>query len=430
MIDYIIRFLLGDSPACRVAVPLIGYTADEAEWANYKVVILPSGLFDEGRYGLPGSLPGLPLQQVEGVPLPYGTPEIVRQGDRLLIKADLVASAFFLLSRYEEYVRRDVRDVHGRFPGKESLPAGGGFMDRPVVDEYGRLLRKWLREVAVDVPEPEPVIRKVYLTMDLDVPFLYRHLKGLIRGMLSPGNRLRALKTFLTDRTLDPAFTFPWITEQNRRLEQGAHSFGTESVYFFKSLGGAPQDKPVSNLFSKDMQALLAFCREQDITVGLHAGYYAGLHPEIIREEKQRLEEAAGPGIRYSRHHFLACREPEDYAHVLACGITDDFTMGYADVAGFRLGTCRPVRWINPADRKVYPLTLHPLTVMECTLIRENYMNLSFDAATDYCLKLIEQTERYHGDLTLLWHNHSLIPAPGKWEKDLYQLLIEDLARR
>ena len=33
---------------------------------------------------------------------------------------------------------------------------------------------------------------------------------------------------------------------------------------------------------------------------------------------------------------------------MIRAGITDDFTMGYADIAGFRLGTCRSVRWINP----------------------------------------------------------------------------------
>ena len=33
-------------------------------------------------------------------------------------------------------------------------------------------------------------------------------------------------------------------------------------------------------------------------------------------------------------------------------GITDDFTIGYPDVAGFRLGTSRPVHWINPENKR------------------------------------------------------------------------------
>jgi hypothetical protein len=430
VVDYIIRFLLGDSLACRVAASLVAYTSDETKWANCRVVILPSGFFDEGRYGQPSSLPVLPLQEMQDVPLLYGTPEIVRRDDRLLVSADLIASAFFLLSRYEEYVRKDVRDAHGRFPGRESLPFRANFIDRPIVDEYGRLLRTWLRRMGVELPEPERTLHRVNLTVDVDVPFLYRHPKGVLRGLLSPGNRLRALRTFLFDRSLDPAFTFPWIAAQNRDLEEEVHSFNTEAIYFFKSTGGTPQDKPVYGLHAKDTQALFAFCREQGITFGLHVSYHAGLHPKSIREEKQRLEEAVGVDIRCSRHHFLSCREPEDFGELSACGITDDYTMGYADVAGFRLGTCRPVRWISPASREVSSLTLHPLTVMDYTLVHERYMHLSFDDAAAYCLKLIDRTEHHHGDLTLLWHNHYLIPAPGKWEGELYELLIEDLMRR
>ncbi len=41
-------------------------------------------------------------------------------------------------------------------------------------------------------------------------------------------------------------------------------------------------------------------------------------------------------------------------------GITDDYTMGYADQVGFRLGTARPVRCIYPATRHLSRrLTLH-----------------------------------------------------------------------
>jgi hypothetical protein len=426
-IRYILRFLLGNTPAADKALPLIGYTADKAQWPSCKVVILPCGLFDDENHGHPHSLPTLPLAHIDGTPLLYGLPEAVPLDGTLLIKADVIASAYFLLSRYEEYVRRDVRDAHGRFPGKQSLPARAGFMHRPVVDEYGRLLRKWLRSVRIDVPEPRPEINKVYLTVDVDVPFLYRSFKGLVRGLLFAADRPAILKTYWADKTGDPACTFPWIAAQNTALTQGEHAFAVEAVYFFKSKGRSPQDKPRYDLTSKDIQSLFSFCREQNITMGLHASYASGKRPTLIKAEKEHLEKATDTAIRYNRHHFLRSREPEDFSSLAACGITDDFTMGYADIAGFRLGTCRPVSWINPADKKVYPLTLHPLTVMDCTLTRETYMNLSFEEAFDYCRKLIRQTAMHHGDLTLLWHNHYLIPAPGNWEKELYQLLIETL---
>jgi hypothetical protein len=422
LVEYIIRFLLDRHPACEEIIPHIGYTGDENDFHRYKIVIVPSGFFDAGRYGTSGSLPELPLKKVENSILLYGIPEIVRRNDQLIVKADIIASAFFLLSRYEEYVGRDVRDGHGRFPGKASLPFRAGFLNRPVVDEYGQLLRKWLREVRIELPEPAPDFNRIFLTVDVDVPFLYRTIKGLARGLLSPGKQIAALKSYFIGRRHDPACTFPWMAEQNRTLT-GLPC--CEQIYFFKSGGKTSEDKPFYNLRSKDMQSLFAFCKTHRIQTGLHASYHAGLHPDAIEGEKEALEKATRSVVTCNRHHFLTCREPEDFRFLSACGITDDFTMGYADVSGFRLGTCRSVLWINPADRKVYPLTLHPLTIMDCTLAWEKYMNLSFDEAVDYCTGLIDQTRKHHGDLTLLWHNHYLIPAPGNWEKELYRRLTE-----
>ena len=423
-VTYILQFLLGDTSACCEAASLVGYTNDPRLFHRYRVIIRPSGFFDAENYGTLRSLPRVPLQSVDGTPLLYGTSEVMMEHGRLMVKADLIASAYFLLSRYEEYVRRHVRDAHGRFPGKRSLPAQAGFIHRPVVEEYGRLLRKWLRAVGIDLPEPERRLNRVYLTVDVDIPFLYRHWKGLLRGLLSHDDRWTALKTYFIHRRHDPAYTYTWIAAQQEKVVGAS----CRSVYFFKSGGRMLADKPRYNLFGKDVQALFSFCRARGIDVGLHASYFAGFSPQAIRAEKMRLEAAIQSTVRYNRHHFLSCREPEDFRLLMENGITDDFTMGYADVAGFRLGTCRAVSWINPCDRTVYPLTLHPLTVMDCTLDRADYMNLSYDEAVAYCVGLIRQTERFHGDLTLLWHNHYLIPTPGNWQKELYRLLTDYIA--
>ncbi|MGN0209374.1 MAG: hypothetical protein ACI397_07975, partial [Paludibacteraceae bacterium] len=72
----------------------------------------------------------------------------------------------------------------------------------------------------------------------------------------------------------------------------------------------------------------------------------------------------------------------------------------------FRLQTSRPVRWINPKTYTLTPLTLHPLTVMDCTLSNANYMNLQTeDEAYFFCEQLFDKVRQYAGDITLLWHN-------------------------
>jgi hypothetical protein len=207
-----------------------------------------------------------------------------------------------------------------------------------------------------------------------------------------------------------------------------------ESIFFIKSGGKTTEDKPIYNLYSQNMQSLFDICREA--TIGLHSSYSAGKNPKLISEEKAHLQKATGRDINYNRHHYLALREPEDYRRLEQSGFAADFTMGYADVAGFRLGTCRPVKWIEPETGRVSSLTLYPLAVMDVTLSETRYMNLDYNQALSYCLKMFEQVELFGGDLTILWHNDTVAvttphaAANVSWHRQLYTTLIQDLAER
>ncbi len=198
-------------------------------------------------------------------------------------------------------------------------------------------------------------------------------------------------------------------------------------VYFIKAGGNTPQDKPRYNLKGKDMQYLLDAIKKQKGIIGLHSSYQAGKEPSCISWEKERLENVISREITCNRHHFLACRQPEDFEFLEANKITDDYTMGYADIAGFRLGTSYPVRAINPATRRLSPLLLHPLIIMDCTLDDPKYMALGDEEATAYCLELFEQIRSVGGDITLLWHNTSFVDNPKSYQKKLYTLLINEL---
>ena len=103
--------------------------------------------------------------------------------------------------------------------------------------------------------------------------------------------------------------------------------------------------------------------------------------------------------------------------------------MGYADRAGFRLGTCRPVRWIDPATGKLSGLTLHPLTVMDNTLFQPTYMGLDFEQAKACCVRLFREICRHGGEACLLWHNTNVTTGPyprpeHPWVRDLYTALL------
>ncbi len=424
-IKYIIQFLLGNAYSPEIDT-LVSYGYDIVPSSGSKVVIIPSGFFED-CYGTLKSLPTLPLQSIEGIPLLFGSPEIIKESGRIIVKADIIASTYFLISRYEEYVKKGIRDIHGRFPGKESIPYQAGFIHRPIVDEYGQLLRNWLIDAGVILPNIPEKINKIYLTHDIDVPFLHRRFKSFIKGLLISKDKSRIVKSYFGKPEVDSAYTFPWLIEKNKRLIDRLGKQQCESIFFFMAGGSCPEDKPVYNLYSKDSQFMIDLAKRNEVIIGLHASYSAGLNPRLISLEKAKLEKASQLKITINRHHFLAYRNPEDFRYLTDAGITDDFTMGYADVAGFRLGTCRSVRYIDPDKRMLTSLLLHPLTVMDCSLDNPNYMGLDFEDAYRYCLTLTEQTKRFNGELVLLWHNTSVIENPGNWQRKLYQKLLDYL---
>jgi len=54
-----------------------------------------------------------------------------------------------------------------------------------------------------------------------------------------------------------------------------------------------------------------------------------------------------------------------------------------------------------------------------------HYMNLTAGSAADYCIQLIQHIRQVNGELTLLWHNTTVIENKGR---DLYGKLINYLA--
>ncbi|MCM1532327.1 MAG: polysaccharide deacetylase family protein [Bacteroides sp.] len=433
---YLLRFLTGLDDEAILRTFRIGYTADEDKFGHYDLVFIPSGFFEAENYGKAASIPQS-IQEINGIPFLYGRPEVEKRGDTVLVHADLPASAFFFLSRYEEICRREVRDIHGRFPGKQSLAYRHNLLSRPLVDEYGLLIRQWLRSAGKDIPEPEPKVGKVWVTHDLDQPFFCKSLRSVARETIHGKGLLYALKVFF-GKIDDPYDTFSWMFQaEEEHLKK--MPYPCQTIYFIKAGGVHVYDKPHYRLRRKRIRRLLQEIASHKVLLGLHGSYSAAEIGASLLEKKQLelfAKRRLGIGrnkIFLFRSHYLRSREPEDFRKLEKIGITDDFTMGYADVAGFRLGTSRPVVWIDPARGTLSKLVLHPLTVMDSTLYQKEYMYLNEDAAKEYCAGLFEKTRRFGGDICLLWHNTTLTGSayPGAavpWARSFYLYVLDYLA--
>jgi len=433
IIKYIIKFLVGDHVPEDIA-ELIGYTSKEEDYAQYKLVIKPSEFFEDRIYGTLDSLPKLPLKLWEETPILFGEPTEEMVEDTLVLHADIVAGTYFLISRYEETVRRDVRDAHRRFPGKESLPYRAGFIDRPIIEEWGAMLRRKLREMGVEANDPPCKINKVYLTHDVDQLAHYRNIRGMmggiLRGIRRPKEAKQAIKSYFGGLIFDPWYTFPYLFKLDTELHKKMGKEDCEMITFIRSHNSKrKEDKPIVNLAHPDYKQLIRYIKRKKIAIGLHTSYEAGCNPTLIAEEKKRLEKFTRLKINYSRSHFLNNREPEDFEYHISSGITDDFSMGYADIAGFRLGTCRKVRWINPVEKKLTNLRLHHLTIMDVTLSEKKYMFMNAHEAFQYCKRLINTVRNAHGEISFLWHNNSVEKNVNSYHRTLYKDVLKYLQK-
>lgn len=411
MINYVLEFLLGSTEYVRY----VGYSKDSTEWKNYKVVIVPSSFLEEHKEGKV-QMPQLPLKQLDGMPILFGEPQVKQVENTLVVYADLVTSAVFLLSRYEETLVSE-RDLHGRFQAKSSLLYKAGCLMRPLVDEYGSWLRAQLQSMGVGVQLPNTSL-KITLTHDVDEPFAHRSLKSLLGGIMR-GETKTAWHNFTHALEQNSYYTFPWIVSQEAKLPFA------DKIYFMRMpLQPCQQDKPYVSYQSKDMRALVALLKKNKVQIGLHASYFSGENPQIIGREKMELETAIQQSITTNRYHFLRTCLADDMSYLADAGIKDDYTLAFADQVGFRLGTCRPVAFISPKTLKTSNLILHPLTMMDATLFR--YMQLSLDDAFKQACCLIETVRQYGGELVLLWHNTMLQPQQPSCL--CYQKILEYLA--
>jgi len=124
-----------------------------------------------------------------------------------------------------------------------------------------------------------------------------------------------------------------------------------------------------------------------------------------------------------SRNHYLLWQYPEDVSYMEQAGITDDFTLSYADSIGFRVGTSRPYRFINPKTKELSNVTIHPLEIMECSLSNQEYMNLDYEDALNNCFDIINQIYKHNGELVLLWHNTEF--CGQNYQEKLYKEILK-----
>ena len=333
---------------------------------------------------------------------------------------DLFSAIFYLVSRYEEY-QPFVRDQHGRFTANLSKSVELGILKKPVVNIWALELKGILQQ---KYPRLKFIERKYKFvpTYDIDNAFAYAQ-KGFVR---TTGRYLLDVKDLnwfdIVQRTKvifggkrDPFYTFDLQIEYQKK-------YNLKPIYFILFARYGRFDKNI-NIRNKNFKFLIKKLGDY-ATIGIHPSYDSFENPDYVAFETSKLSEVINQEVTRSRQHFLRLVLPQTYRNLIEHDITNDYSMGYAALPGFRAGICSTYNFYDLDMEEETKLRIHPFAVMDGTL--NDYMKLTPADAILQIKKLIDEVKKVNGIFISLWHNESLCEQK-RWVgwRRVYEELLE-----
>jgi len=292
----------------------------------------------------------------------------------------------------------------------------------PVVNHYSLFVKKILTDKFPTLLF-ENRRYQFQLTYDIDFAFAYRG-KGFFRNA---GGFAKSLLKFdfndfvsrvkaLSGSNLDPYHTFDFQFSVHEK-------FNLNPVYFFLLGDYGNYDRNIS-WNNSELQSLIKRISEK-YNVGIHSSFASNNHPEKVKVESDRISEITGKKVFRNRQHYLKLKLPATYQTLIANGIREDYTMGFASEVGFRAGIAAPFNWYDLSKEEITSLRVFPFTVMDATLYY--YQKLSSDEAFIKTKSLINEVKKVNGYFQFLAHNDLLSEKISwkDWRSKFEELLSE-----
>jgi len=314
---------------------------------------------------------------------------------------DIFSSVFYMLSRYEEYLPF-TPDQYGRYKAQDSLAYKNNFLQKPVVDQWLKILKEILQQKFPFLVFKTTNFKSI-TTYDVDVAYKFkgrnfiRNTGSMVKDLLKFNfkNIVSRYKT-LANKIEDPWDTYNYLKKiitQNNLC----------SVFFFLMGNSSQNDRNLSyknNVTNKLINEIKTFSN-----IGIHPSFKSSILIKKITEEKQRLENISKKKITKSRQHFLKFILPETYNALAAAGIEEDYSMGFPYQPGFRAGTSKPFYFYDLNNEKATSLKIFPMTLMDSSFINSK---LSQSEIINAISSLIKEIKTVDGTFISVWHNHTV----------------------
>ena len=335
---------------------------------------------------------------------------------------DLFSAAFYLLSRYEEYLPHE-KDSYGRYAHTNALAWREGFLDLPLINYWLQDFRETLTRKYAGLVFRYPIF-KFMPTYDIDIAWSFLHkgwrrngggaIKALITGQWQA---LRHRIDTLLHRRPDPFDAYEWL--------DSLHLYCRLKPYYF--FLAAARNKSVDRNILPSTAGLqqLVHYHGAGYRIGVHPSWQSGDNKNLLKEEIEWLEYISGQPITRSRQHYIRLTLPDTYRRLLERGIDQEFSLGYGSINGFRASVASSFYWYDLEKEEQTKLRVFPFCFMDANSYYEQ--GYSPAQAMQELMKYYRHIRKVNGLMITIWHNDFLGTDPrfAGW-REVYEVFLKE----
>jgi peptidoglycan/xylan/chitin deacetylase (PgdA/CDA1 family) len=429
----------------RITVSEIEYLLDHLSWhytgtniADYLLTDEKSHKAAEAAFYIPLSTKALDIDEILSIreipvlfPCSALTEWYTHKGNCIRFNHDILKSAFYLLSAYQEYEDRK-KDMHGRYPWASSIQHRLRITGIPVVNYYFDVIlgafEKFCKLNGLEFrirKRDNPVL---FLSHDVDrirkyslrnLGYVGLQLFGIKPNDFSFSKRLKNLRDYALGTLLfkkDPYWNFPELLQLEKEL-------GITSTWYF--LEKTKEENSKYNFKDAKIRQVIGEIAAQGHEIGIHGTLESSEDPAFMSGGISRLKEVYKGPVTGIRQHYLKYSNPVTTQIQSNAGLEYDASLGFAEQIGFRNSYALPFKLYDFDKEQAFDIWQIPLIVMDVSLL--GYMKIPVEEIPEIIRPMLREAKRFGALLAMLWHNCNLDHEefPGVYE--MYQKLLKEV---
>lgn len=378
----------------------------------------------------------------EAIPILFTTSEEEKvfhldNNGNLIFHHDLLKSAFYLLSGYQEAQGAQL-DEFSRFSYAHSIQHKLNIVTLPIVNYYFEMIIQGLEEYCKF--HSLQLKRKrlfdqfgFFLSHDVDriafyhpreVAFKVKQLIGLAPLTYSYGSTLSiflkgVIHLISPIKRKDPWWNFDRMVALEKHLSIRSSFFFLKKVHKNRDSRYQFSDAKIKELVKE--------LTSQGSEVGLHGSFDSYDNPTMLKQQASELSTVLGHSPKGIRQHFLRFKHPATFHHQMNAGLKYDCTLGFAEHDGYRNGYCFPFKPYDFEKDQMMDIWEIPLIMMEVSVL--NYRKANLEEFRQSVLQHIEEAKKFGGLFSLLWHNCRLMDEEFPGIEEFYPDLLKQIVQ-